>query len=220
MTTENRLQCMTGFCGMIAAAAMLASAGCASLKPARLPMGEWRGEGLYVYETRPAGGDGSKLISTSNRYPTSLSIQRGKLGDRDAIYVEVISRHQDIGILKDNVHLRMALEEAKRLSDDAVLYRVLAMTFNPDEELKPPAQDQPLVASCLRDGSAVVFQVVYPQATGMSECYRFQGGRVHKSGTIYAPEGHDGDEIGLIQWTESLGRKRGWGVAFSLVGCG
>lgn len=199
-----------------AAFAMVILSGCAS-QPARLPMGKWRGGGVYAYATETGGDhpDPSKSISTSDRYPTTLTIRRGKLGDRDVIQLEVISKHEDgPGVLKSDVHMRMALEESKRINDDCVIYRVLASSFNEDEELKP-LSDQPMPsASCLRSGPDLVFQVNYPESEGMSESYRFHGDRLDKFGTIYAPK-DESDEIGLIHWTEVLHR-RGWGSGFSL----
>lgn len=204
----------SAFASRLVAAALAGTilSGCAS-HPVRLPMGKWRGEGVYAFATQPGGpnADTSKSISASDHYPTTLTISRGKLGDRDVIQFEVVSKHENgPGVLKEDVHMRMALEESTRIGDDCVIYRVLASTFNSDEELKPLSDQPAPSASCLRIGPDVVFQVNDPDAEGMSESYRFHGDRLDKFGTFYAPKEEGEDEVGLIHWTETLHR-RGWG---------
>lgn len=181
----------------------------------KLPVGEWAGEGTYVYETwlktpdknAPAPGeDAPTPVSTTNRYPAQVTIKPSTLDGRPVVEIQIISRHKDIGVLSDDVRIHFAVEEAKKLSDAALLYRTVAWSTNlaPDEKLTRDPALVALTASLIRDGEDLVFQIQY--SPGYTDTFRFRGPMLEKTGTIAATS-EDDPEQGFIHWVETLRRR-------------
>ncbi|MCG3129895.1 MAG: hypothetical protein FLDDKLPJ_00633 [Phycisphaerae bacterium] len=181
----------------------------------KLPVGEWVGDGTYVYETwvktpgkdAPAPDkDAPAPVTTTNRYPAQVTIKPSTLDGRPVVEFQIVSRHKDVGVLSDDVRIRFAVEEAKTLSDAAVLYRTVAWSTNPaaDEKLtRDPAPAAP-TASLIRDGEDLVFQIHYEP--GYTDTFRFRGPTLEKTGTITATS-EDDPEQGFIHWVETLRRR-------------
>ncbi|GMU36679.1 MAG: hypothetical protein HS102_06685 [Planctomycetia bacterium] len=217
----------------VALAATVAVASFAARQAARaelkLPVGEWAGEGIYVYETwiktpgkdttapgegatapgkdAPAPGeDAPTPVSTTNRYPAQVTIKPSTLDGRPVVEIQIISRHKDVGVLSDDVRIHFAVEEAKKLSDAALLYRTVAWNTNlaPDEKLTRDPALVALTASLIRDGEDLVFQIQY--GPGYADTFRFRGPMLEKTGTIAATS-EDDPEQGFIHWVETLRRR-------------
>jgi hypothetical protein len=99
--------------------------------------------------------------------------------------------------LGNETHLRVALAEAKRLSDHCVLYSLVAFHLNPapGEPLKSRADAPPFSASCMTAHGYTVLQIAY--LDGFVDTFRFDGRHVEKSGTFSVKQR-------LSQWTECL----------------
>ena len=179
----------------------------------KLPVGEWSGEGQYAYETWPMkpAADAEPPISTTSRYPTRLSIRAEKLDGHDVMMFDILSKHKEVGVLKDDVHALLAFEEVKRLSDTVLLYRLVAHEMNPSEghTLHYENSAPRAAASLIREGDDLVFMVQYDE--NYNETFRFVGGgkdavsAVLKSG-LATPSG-DENEAGFIHWVETLKKK-------------
>jgi hypothetical protein len=188
----------------------LVSAGCAATGPrGQIPLGHWSGEGVFVYEDWGSGGKQKGAPgqhSVHRSYPTSLSIRPGLLDGREIIEMEIRSRRGALPDLGDETHLKVALVEAKRVSESTVLYRSVGMASNfdpgPNNEL-PLSFDHntpPLGASCIAMNGATVVQIHYMD--DFVDTIRFQGDRVEKCGAYF-----DADE-GLVHWCEHLRRRK------------
>ncbi len=186
----------------------------------KLPVGEWSGEGQYAYETWPKqpAADAPAAISTTSRYPTRLSIRAEKLEGRDVLMFDILSKHKEVGVLKDDVHAVLAFEEVKRLSDTVLLYRLVAHEMNPSEgEALHYENSAPQASGSLfREGGDLVFSVQYDENN--SETYLFSGaasgriGDVRKIGLIAAERGDEEERSrenvsGFIHWVETLKKK-------------
>ncbi|HUU85192.1 MAG TPA: hypothetical protein VM243_16960 [Phycisphaerae bacterium] len=187
-------------------AAIALASGCAAPGPrGELPFGEWSGRGTLAYEAWPKPGDGEqepKALSIHRSYPTTLSIRPGKIGDREIIEVEILSERGRLGEDEEDTrsHLRLALVQAKRVSDATVLYRVVDFKYNPgpDAELRFNDDAPPVGATCTDVGDARVFQIPYME--GFFDTIRFRANRAEKWGVFF-----DKDS-GLIHWAETLTR--------------
>lgn len=179
----------------------------------KLPVGEWSGEGQYAYETWPkeAAADAEPPISTTSRYPTRLSIRADKLDGHDVLIFDIVSRHKEVGVLKEDVHAVLAFEEAKRLSDSALLYRLVDIELNSNEgqPLHYQIEVPPASASLLREGDDLLFLTQHGE--NYNETYRFIGGakgaaiEVQKFGLV--SPGSEEKEAGFIHWVETLKKK-------------
>jgi len=177
----------------------------------KLPIGEWAGEGVYAYEAMPKeAGTGETPVSTTNHYPTRLTIRNEKVKGHDVVVFEILSQHKHVGVLQDDVRARFAYEEAKRLSDAALVYRLVANEMNAAEGSPINYNDTAKVsASLMREGDDLVFTTKYGDT--FAESYRFKGaatgtaGEVQKMGLIAAAE--KDDYVGFIHWIETLRRK-------------
>ena len=187
----------------------LFSAGCAATGGrGEIPLGQWSGEGVFVYEEWKSGGEQGSAPgrhSIHRSYPASLSIRPGVLEGREIIEMEIRSQRGALPDLGDETHLRIALVKAKRVSDSTVLYRPVGMASNfdpgPDDELSLSFDDDspPFGASCITMNGATVLQIHYMD--NFVDTIRFQGDRVEKCGVYF-----DADE-GLIHWCEHLRRR-------------
>jgi hypothetical protein len=202
------------FAGQATCAALVAitllSGGCAaSGLRGEIPLGQWSGEGVFVYEEWGPGGEqggtpGRHSIHRS--YPTSLSIRPGVLEGSEIIEMEIRSLRGALPDLGDETHLKVALVKARRVSDSTVLYRPvgLASNFEPGsgDELSLSFDDEspPFGASCITIDGATVLQIHYMDK--FADTIRFQGDRVEKCGVYY-----DADQ-GLVHWCEHLLRRK------------
>jgi len=185
-------------------------AGCAATGPrGEIPLGQWSGEGVFVYEEWEPGeeqGGAPGRHSIHRSYPTSLSIRPGVLEEREIIELEIRSQRGALPDLGEETHLKVALLKAKRVSDATVLYRLVGMASNfdpgPDDELLLSFDDDapPFGASCITTDGATVLQIHYMD--NFVDTIRFQGDRVEKCGVYF-----DAD-AGLIHWCEHQRRRR------------
>lgn len=218
-----RLMFMIGFVLAATVAVAAFAAHQAARAELKLPVGEWSGEGVYVYETwiktpgenatapgkdamAPPGEDAPTPVSTTNRYPAQVTIKPSTLDGRPVVEIQIVSRHKDVGVLSDDVRVHFAVEEAKKLSDAALLYRTVAWNTNfaPDEKLTRDPALVALTASLIRDGEDLVFQIQY--GPGYTDTFRFRGPMLEKTGTIAATS-EDDPEQGFIHWVETLRRR-------------
>jgi hypothetical protein len=181
-------------------------AGCASPGPrGEIPFGRWSGEGTFVYEHWKAeeGETEDKGPQSIHRdYTTTLSIQPTQLDGQDAVELEIHSDRGPLPGLGDETHLKVALSEAKRVSDSVVLYRVVGSLFNPkpDEELHYHQDGPPFGATCTdRDGTTIL-QLQYED--NFVDTFRFRRDQVEKFG-IYGEKNE-----GFIHWSENLSRRK------------
>ena len=183
---------------------------CAAPGPrGEIPLGQWSGEGVFVYEEWGSGGEqggapGGRSIHRS--YPASLSIRPGLLEGHEIIEMEIRSQRGGLPDLGDETHLKVALVQAKRVSDSTVLYRPvgLASNFEPGlgDELSLSFDDDspPFGASCISMNGTTVLQIRYTH--NFVDTIRFQGDQVEKCGVYF-----DADE-GLVHWCEHLFRRK------------
>ena len=181
-------------------------AGCAGPAPrAEIPFGEWSGQGTFVYErwqsADPAAKD-EQARSIHRCYPTSLSIRPGTLDGREVVELVILSDRGPLPELDDRTHIKAALLKAKRVSDRAVLYRVVGFLINPKEgeTLRFLDDAPPVSASSTTTKGATVLQIHY--ADDFVDAISFRGGHVEKSGAYFAPDD------GLIHWSETLSPRK------------
>lgn len=180
--------------------------GCASPGPrGEIPFGQWSGEGTFVYERWKAEDDKTKdegPQSIHRDYTTTLSIQSAQLDGRAVVEMEIHSDRGPLPGLGDATHLKVALSEAKRVSDSTVLYRVVDELFNPkpDEELSYREDGPPFGATCTdRDGTTIL-QLQYDDR--FVDTFQFRRNQVEKYGS-YGEKNE-----GFIHWFENLSRRR------------
>ena len=186
--------------------ALALAAGCATTgRPGEIPLGQWSGNGTFVYEHWKSGEGEPKLedqVSLTRDYPTTLTIKKDTLDGRDIIKIEILSKRGDLpGLhIDDESHLILALVEAKRVSDATVLYRMVASQFNPSAGEKLTLDDSapPISASCTTKRNVTVLQLQY--AEDFLDTFRFRGRHVEKTGFWFNP-----DE-GFVHWFECLSR--------------
>lgn len=191
--------------------------------PGEIPLGEWNGDGEYVFfnwdaEQAEAAAQGldelapdavddvmGELIDDerargrmlSRRYRTTLNITSEPLGRGEAIVLEIRSRRGKLADLGEETHLILALERVGRRSRGAGLYRLIGLLFNPspDAELSEDPQAAPAAASCITLGDATVLQIRYMD--NFIDTFRFERDEVVKTGMFHT-------RSGLIHWTERL----------------
>ena len=183
----------------------LLSAGCAvSELKVGIPVGEWQGQGFFVYDEwgseEEATSQPSSPTSLSRTYPTRLTIRQVTSGGHDFIELDILSERGPLPELGEQTHLKVALARAKSVTDAATLYRVVDWDFNPaaHESLDLGKQDAPVAASCLRQGGTTVLTIRYDE--DFNDTFRFRGNSLVKDGLLY------GDN-GLIHWSETLKRR-------------
>lgn len=176
------------------------STGCAS--PGRsgdLPLGAWAGRGSFVYEVWEAG-DGAEVGSIARGYPTQLTLRPARVDGHEVIEMEIRSQrgHVPVKDFGDETHIVAALVKGKRVSDSIVLYRLAGLLYNPapHERLHLEEKSARFSASCTTSGGATLLQLRY--SDGFVDNFRFQDGRVEKSGMCWT------NEKGLIHWVEEL----------------
>ncbi len=189
-----------------------ALSGCASGGRGELPFGEWSGRGAYVYREWAEGGPAATNTTTapsamSNNgtltaeYDTWLKISPDKLGDTAIVKMEIRSKRTELPGMEDETHLVVALVPADQVTDNARLYRAIAMQLNPsaDEPLRPADDAPPFIGTCMTRGDVTQFQIMYMEK--FIDSIRFQGWNVEKCGVFHDPE------RGMVHWTERLTRK-------------
>jgi hypothetical protein len=181
-------------------------AGCASPSPrGEIPFGQWSGKGTFVYE-RWKAEEGEKKDNGPQRihrdYTTTLSIQPAQLDGRDIMKLEIRSDRGPLPELGDETYLKLALCEAKRVSDSVVLYRVVGPLFNPkpDEELKFREGGPPFGASSMAMDGTTILQIQYEDR--FVDTFRFRRDGVEKYGS-YGEKSQ-----GFIHWSEKLRRQK------------
>lgn len=184
-----------------------------------IPLGEWSGEGAFVYEcaranvAAPAEGKAAAdecagVASIARRYKTSLKISRSTLGGHDVVEFSILSQRGDIPQLENRTQLRFALEQrpAPQIegasSDKLRLYRMVAAEFNrkqpnPDYQYDPNTDAVSRASLFMSDGCPVL-QIVYSDNFVDTIC--FCGSMVQKSGSYF-----DGG-IGAVHWVERMSR--------------
>jgi hypothetical protein len=206
-----------GWCFIAAGLAVFLAAGCVAPGPrGELPMGCWSGEGSFVYETWPdtaatqPSEASAKPQSLCREYKTTLCIRPARLDGRDVVEMDIRSARgpfpgeKDMG---DETHIKAALVKAKRVSESTVLYRLIALEYNPgpSKKLKVDEKAPPFAASCLTHDGRTVFQIQYMK--NFVDSFRFEGPRVEKTGAYFDPDG------GMIHWVETLHRSDAAGQA-------
>ncbi len=183
----------------------LLSAGCtvSELKDG-IPVGEWHGQGVFVYRFWGTEGKAtsqpSSPASLSRTYPTHLTIRQVSSGGKDFIELDILSERGSLPEWGEETHLKIALAKAKCVSDTATLYRVVDWEFNPalNEALNLEKEGASIAASCLRLGETTILAIRYSK--NFNDIFRFRGDSLQKDGLIC-------DEKGIIQWSESLKRR-------------
>ncbi len=178
------------------------SAGCVSHgRRGEIPFGTWSGEGVFVYENWKQDGENAvdpKPRSLSRRYPTSLTIRPRELDGHDVIELDILSKHGGMPDMEEETHLKVALVEAKRVSESMTLYRLVDFQFNPTSgnTLSFEEDGPPYAASCITSNGTTIFQIEYLE--NFVDTFRFHGHRVEKSGVYFDPK------EGLVHWYEDL----------------
>ena len=177
-------------------------AGCASQgRAVTIPLGEWRGHGVFVAD----GWEPEKPISLSREYPTRLTIREAEFGGKSGLEIEIVSERGKIeeDEKTDRTYFRLALVEAKRVSNDVVLYRHGELGLDPDPDQHPTIKDsdQPFGATCMRRDGTTTLIISYMD--DFADVLRFRGSSVEKTGQYFYGKGS------LIHWTERLKRVAG-----------
>jgi len=178
--------------------------GCAAGGPkGEIPVGQWAGQGTFVYECwKPANADAkvARPQSIHRHYPTSLTIRPGRLAGREIIELQIHSERGPLPELGDKTHLKVALLKVKRVSDSATLYRLVGLLFNPkpNETLCFDDSAPPLAASCTTANGITILQIQY--ADNFIDILRFRGHHVEKSGLWFS------QKDGMLHWREDLTR--------------
>ena len=193
---------------MLSLASTIAAAGCATAgRPGEIPLGQWSGRGMFVYERWDSDDTESDAVdrpTVSREYDTTLSVRSDILGGQDIVRLEIVSKRGSLPGLHigDQTHLQIALAEAKRVSDSTVLYRMVGSLLNPepDETLELEDDAPPVSATCTTRHGVTVLQLQY--AEDFVDVFRFQGRRVEKTGMWFDENGN------LIHWRERLEQQR------------
>ena len=151
-----------------------------------------------MYETWKTD-EGAKPASIHRTYPTKLSIQPGELGGHKVLLLEIESDRGALPEMGEKTTLKVALMEAKRVSETTVLYRLVALGGNPNEALAFSDSAQPCAASCTSSAGVTVFVINY--SVKFTDVYRFQGRELDKAGSIWD------EKQGMVHWTEHLVRQ-------------
>jgi len=181
-------------------------AGCASTRQAEIPFGQWAGHGAFAAEKWPVENLGDdEPASLKGRYSADLRIGPGLAGGRDVIEMEILSEHGAESDADWTNHFKIALVKAKQVSDDVVLYRVVAFEFNPKPFIGLQYDDSapPYGVSCIAVEGATILQIQYDE--NWYDTIRFSGDTVEKSGVIFEKK-EDGGEF--IHWAETLIRRK------------
>ena len=186
--------------------------GCAgSPRRAEIPLGEWRGTGVFVldrWEAHEQEEHGEKWVRKSlqhGAYPTHLKIARAnELGD-GAVRMEILSERGEVEDMGgDRTHLLLHLRPDTSLADESItLYRLV--DFGLSFDANPPEPDEHpeglTHASCMLVNGELVLRIHYMDQ--FVDTLRFRGNTVFKDGSYWA----DGGD-GLIHWSERLERCR------------
>ena len=186
----------------------VAAAGCATAgRPGQIPLGQWSGRGMFVYErwdSDDTESDAQDRPTVSREYDTTLNVRSETLGGQDIVRLEIVSKRGSMpGLhIDDQTHLQIALAEAKRVSDSTVLYRMVGSLLNPspDETLELSEDAPPVSATCSTRHGVTVLQLQY--AEDFVDIFRFRGRRVEKTGMWFDENGS------LVHWRERLEQQR------------
>jgi hypothetical protein len=172
-----------------------------------VPLGNWTGEGTFVYqgwkEGESTGQPAAPTMAETIRreYPTTLAIRNGRLDNLDVIMIEIQSKRGSLPQIGDETRLNVALEKVKRVSDSTVLYREVAAQLNasPDDKLHIEKDTPPITAVCTTERGVTTFAIQYME--NFTDVFRFDGGTVEKTGLYFDKE------TGLVHWCEQLKRR-------------
>ncbi len=189
-------------------------------RPGEIPLGEWTGRGVFIYQHWDSEDDSpiDDVFNTDDdiidlleddsaagmrggvlhrRYTTRLEVWDEEWDDRDVIVMEIRSRRGKLAELGDETHLMLVFEEARRLTRMTVLYRMISMTFNPEPDSEPVLKDDatPVTASCTTSDDVTVLQIHYMD--NFIDTLRFEGRRVEKTGMYHTRDG-------MVHWNEEL----------------
>lgn len=185
---------------VFAAGALLWAAGCAQpTGPATVPTGKWEGRGWFAYEDWEHENDSDDPQSISRQYDTYLTIEPAELEGHEVIKVEIVSERGELPGVGEQTHLIYALERAKQIDEQHVLYRAAGALFNPDPDdtLTYEEGGPPYAAGCYRQDNDLVLIIRYGE--DWFDVFRFAGGRVLKTGAFQ-------NDDGLVHWIEALKR--------------
>ena len=203
MLASSRITGMTSACGIASVLLVFPlTTGCTSFGTGgEIPFGTWSGEGVFVYENWKQDEENTvdpKPRSLSRRYPTSLTIRPGELDGHDVIELEILSKHGGMPDMDKETHLKVALVEAKRVSESMTLYRLVDFQSNPTSgnTLSFKEDGPPNAASCITSNVTTMFQIEYLES--FIDTFRFHGRHVEKTGVYFNPK------EGLVHWYEDL----------------
>ncbi|HUN82228.1 MAG TPA: hypothetical protein VMV81_12050 [Phycisphaerae bacterium] len=193
-------------------------AGCAMPgKGGAIPTGHWAGDGFYVAEGwnkpgQPPPKNPDEPRSGHGCYPTTLSICPVQIDGHNLIDIRVYSRHANDPVFKkdtfekdEGVRLKALLEEAKRIDDCTVLYRLVDFDVGPECREGTPGKYKPapgIAATCTTHGGECTLILNYNNE--FVDTFTFEGREVEKSGSFFSDEK---GEAAIFHWVERL-RKR------------
>lgn len=199
----------------------LIAAGCAAPLTA-IPLGEWRGKGMYVdYEaTSPETGP-AESRAKSGLYITSLKITSATLFGREALCFDIRSeRGKLMNVDGTESHVTFTLVETERLPDGCRMYALVDLQYNPKSDEPVSEEDfkerlRIASASAAMLGTAIVLQVNYVlPSPGDDECFwdtfTFEGDWVRKAGrVVQVREDTNGPSqkttrVASVDWAENL----------------
>lgn len=168
-----------------------------------IPLGQWDGEGTFVYETwgsQEPATQPAEPSSLHRSYATHLTVRRVEAEGRRGVALDIRSERGALPDLGDETHLTVALLEAKRASEAAALYDMPDWHFNPgpDETLDLDKQGTPFAASCIKSGETTILRIRYDD--NFCDTFRFRGDVLDKDGLLHTDDG-------LIHWSEKLKRR-------------
>lgn len=214
-----------GLLTLAAAAAVVANSSRQQrTRPGEIPVGEWSGDGVFVFEHWAPGEapttedqpeeldaiipdlddeDGrrsSRNRAVHRRYRTRLEIWTERLGRFDVAILEIESKRGELADLGDETHLVVALSKVRRVSGSTTLYRVIAFAFNPEPDDEPIINEMapPVSASCTTIDDTTVLQIHY--MNNFVDTFRFEGDHLEKTGLYHT-------DTGMVHWNERLERR-------------
>ena len=161
-------------------------------------MGEWNGRGTFTFER---WGEPENIASIHRDYDTWLRIRNSEVDGQPALELEIISERGELPELGPRTHLRLALVEAKRYDDGAVLFRVAGPIYDPKPEQQPKFESDapPYGASLMQTRNGSMLQIAYQE--GFVDTFRFRSKGLMKAGTFTV-------EDGSIHWVEALVQRK------------
>lgn len=189
-----------------------AMSGCAS---AGIPTGHWAGRGTYVdYE---AGLTKDKPEATTQRsqqgaYETHLTIAKGMAFGRDAMMMNIVSKHGHmLTVQGDETALNILLVKLETLSNGSVLYALFdgsKVKFDEGSAMQALPANTVASATAIPTSRGTVLQIHYDNLLpGMcfSDTFVFDGHALTKTGTLKQVETKDPTQkLTEVHWVEQL----------------